>query len=73
MNGIVEPLSKADKEQRMLDIQQMLIDDDIRHNRERLLRELINPNMVYDLDTPNITMDDSDLKTLMEFEPGDGM
>ncbi len=70
----VEPLSQADKEQLIRDVQRMLIDENIRNNRDRLLRELINPNVVYDIDTPNITTDDSDLEAVRnpeQFDKGD--
>lgn len=71
----IEPLSKADKEQLIRDVQRMLIDENIRNNRDRLLRELISPNVVYDIDTPNITTDDSDLEAVSnseQFDKGDG-
>lgn len=64
----VKPLSKAEKEQLVLDIQRMLIDDDIENNKEQILRELINPSEVYEIDTPDITLEDSETEFLADFE-----
>jgi hypothetical protein len=44
----VKPLSKADKEQLIRDVQRML--------DEETLRQVIHPDVVYDIDTPNITV-----------------
>ena len=64
----VEPLSKEDKEQLILDIQRMLIDDDIRNKKDQILRELIDPAMVYDIDTPDITFEASETESYADFE-----
>jgi hypothetical protein len=49
----VKPLSLADKEQLIRDVQRMV--------EEETLRQLVRSDVVYDIDTPNITTDDSDL------------
>lgn len=49
----VKPLSLADKEQLIRDVQRMI--------EEETLRQLVRSDVVYDIDTPNITTDDSDL------------
>lgn len=54
----VKPLSLADKEQLIRDVQRMV--------EEETLRQLVRSDVVYDIDTPNITTDDSDLVSVSQ-------
>ncbi len=49
----VKPLSLADKEQLIRDVQRMI--------EEETLRQLVRSDVVYEIDTPNITTDENDL------------
>ncbi len=49
----VKPLSVADKERLIRDVQRMI--------EEETLRHLVSSGMIYDIDTPNITTDESEL------------
>ncbi len=49
----VKPLSVADKERLIRDVQRMI--------EEETLRQLVSSDMIYDIDTPNITTDESEL------------
>jgi hypothetical protein len=55
----VKPLSKAEKEQLIRDIQRMLFDEMVAEHGEEMLREMIDPNVEYEITTPTISPDDS--------------
>ena len=57
----IKPLSKAEKEQLIRDVQRMLIDEDIAKHSEEILRDMIDPNAVYEISTPNITTDEDSI------------
>ena len=54
----VKPLSREEKERLIRDVQRMLIDEDIEKRGDEMLRDLIDPNAVYEISTPNITIDE---------------
>lgn len=55
----VKPLSKAEKEQLIHDIQRMLVDDEIEQHGDEILREISKPGIIYEIATPTLTPDDS--------------
>lgn len=54
----VKPLSLADKQQLIRDVQRMI--------EEETLRQLVRSDVVYDIDTPNITADESELVSVSQ-------
>ncbi len=58
----IQPLSKAEKEQLILDIQRMLVDEEIAQHGERILREMMPPGTVVSIDSPGICADNSDVE-----------
>ena len=60
----VKPLSKAEKEQLIRDVQRMLIDEDIEKHGDEMLRDMINPNAVYEISIPNITIDEGNAEAV---------
>ncbi len=60
----VKPLSREEKEQLIRDVQRMLIDEDIEKRGDEMLRAMIDPNAVYEISTPNITVDDSNAEAV---------
>lgn len=60
----IKPLSKAEKEQLIRDVQRMLIDEDIENHSEEILRDMIDPNAVYEIATPNITTDEDSIEAV---------
>ena len=54
----VKPLSLAEKARLIRDVQRMI--------EEETLRQLVRSDVVYDIDTPNITTDDSDLVSVSQ-------
>jgi hypothetical protein len=54
----VKPLSLADKQQLIRDVQRMI--------EEETLRQLVRSDVVYDIDTPNITDDESELVSVSQ-------
>jgi hypothetical protein len=60
----VKPLSKAEKEQLIRDVQRMLIDEEIEQHGDEMLHEMIDPNAVYEIATPNITTDDDNVEAV---------
>lgn len=60
----IKPLSKAEKEQLIRDVQRMLIDEDIEKHGDEMLREMIDPNAVYEIATPTITTDDDSIEAV---------
>ncbi len=55
----VKPLSTAEKEQLIRDIQRMLFDEMVAEHGEEMLREMIEPNVEYEITTPTISPDGS--------------
>ncbi len=55
----VKPLSKVEKEQLIRDIQRMLFDEMVAEHGEEMLREMIDPNVEYEITTPTISSDGS--------------
>ncbi len=60
----VKPLSKAEKEQLIRDVQRMLIDENIEKHGDEMLRDMIDPNAVYEIATPTITMGDDTIEAV---------
>ena len=54
----VKPLSLPDKQQLIRDVQRMV--------EEETLRQLVRSDVVYDIDTPNITVDDDELVSVSQ-------
>lgn len=54
----VKPLSVPDKQQLIRDVQRMVEED--------TLRKFVRSDMVYDIDTPNITLDDDELVSVSQ-------
>jgi predicted metal-dependent hydrolase len=54
----VKPLSLADKQQLIRDVQRMI--------EEETLHQLVRSDVVYDIDTPNITADESELESVSQ-------
>ena len=63
---VIKPLTTAEKKQLIRDIQAMLIDEQIEHHGEEMLREMFPPEMVYEIATPNIVPDASDMEALSQ-------
>ncbi len=55
----VKPLSKAEKEQLIRDVQRMLFDEMVAEHGEEMLKEMIDPHVEYEITTPTIAPDDS--------------
>lgn len=60
----VKPLSRPEKEQLIRDVQRMLIDEDIEQRGDEILRDMINPNTVYEIATPTITIDEDNVEAV---------
>ena len=58
----IQPLSKAEKEQLILDIQRMLVDEEIAQHGEQMLRDMMPLGTVVSIDSPGICADNSDLE-----------
>ena len=54
----IEPMSKSEKEQLIRDVQRMI--------EEETLRQLVRSDVVYDIDTPNITADENELESVSQ-------
>jgi len=54
----VKPLSLADKERLIRDVRRMV--------EEETLRQWVRSDVVYDIDTPNITTDESELVSVSQ-------
>jgi hypothetical protein len=65
----IQPLSKAEKEQLILDIQRMLVDEDIAQHGDRMLRDMIPPGTVVSIDSPGICADNSDIEIAARLQP----
>ncbi|MBD3306304.1 hypothetical protein GF348_07990 [candidate division KSB3 bacterium] len=62
----IEPMSRAEKEQLIRDVQRMLVDEEIEQHGEELLRQMFPRGMVYDITTPNVTPDASDVEAFAQ-------
>ncbi len=60
----VKPLSREEKEQLIRDVQRMIIDEDIEKHGDEILRNMIDPNAVYEISTPNITLDEDNAEAV---------
>jgi hypothetical protein len=62
----IEPMSRAEKEQLIRDVQRMLVDDEIEQHGDEILRQMFPPGMVYEIATPNVTPDASDVEAFAQ-------
>ena len=62
----IEPMSRAEKKQLIRDIQRMLIDDEIEQHGDEMLRQMFPSGMVYEISTPNVTPDSSDVEAFAQ-------
>ncbi len=62
----IEPMSRAEKEQLIRDVQRMLIDDEIEQHGDEILRQMFPSGMVYEITTPNVTPDASDVEAFAQ-------
>lgn len=63
----IEPMSRAEKEQLIRDVQRMLVDEEIEQHGDEILRQMFPPGMVYEIATPNVTPDASDGEAFAQF------
>ena len=64
----IQPLSKAKKEQLILDIQRMLVDEEIAQHGDRMLREMIPSGTMVSIDSPGICADNSDIDVAVRLQ-----
>ena len=62
----IEPMSRAEKEQLIRDVQRMLVDDEIEQHGDEMLWQMFPAGMVYEIATPNIVPDASDREALAQ-------
>lgn len=64
----IQPLSKTEKEQLILDIQRMLVDEEIAQHGEQMLRDMMPPGTAVSIDSPGICADDSDIEVAVRLQ-----
>jgi hypothetical protein len=64
----IQPLSKAEKEQLILDIQRMLVDEEIAQHGEQMLREMMPPGTVVSIDSPGLYADNTDVEAAVHLQ-----
>jgi hypothetical protein len=64
----IQPLSKADKEQLIRDIQRMLVDEEIAQHGEQMLRDMVPPGTVVSIESPGIYADDTDVEAAVQLQ-----
>jgi hypothetical protein len=64
----VKPLSKAEKEQLIRDIERMLVEDEIEQHGDEMLREISKPGIVYEIATPILGSEDSGARASQQLQ-----
>ena len=64
----VKPLSKAEKEQLIRDIERMLVEDEIEQHGDEMLREISKPGTVYEIATPILDSEDSGARASQQLQ-----